>query len=180
MKRTFYQLHFGFLLSILIYIFFIVVGLYCISLSFVDKKIFLFFVGLIPTIIFSYNLIGVIYYRIIFFENKILITGELCNKKYRTQFKDEILYSDIDKIDIIYVNKNSNKKPLKEVSFNSLRPRLYFNFTLKNKDTKWVHISHFSKRQKEKMINIINNKANLNLSYNQLKKNDLSYYKRKK
>ena len=135
--------------------------------------------GLIPVFIFGYSLISIMYYRIVFLDDRILVTGEL--GKNCTQYKDEILYNDIKNISVIYANKNSKKEPIRNLSFSRLRPKLYFEFELKNGETKWVYISWFSKNQKNKILELINNKTGTTFNYQSLIKTDISnYHKNKK
>lgn len=177
MKKTFYQLHIGMFFSCLFCLLFIGLGIFFIVIEILNRAFILIPVGIFPIVLATGTLVGGLYYRIIFCEEKILVTGELpILGDGRTQFKDEILYSEIEQINAIYVNKDSRKRSLKATTMGALRPRLYFEFVMRNKKTKWVYVSYFSKKQREAMLKIINDKTGMNLSYDQLKIADLSLF----
>lgn len=109
--------------------------------------------------------------RIIFFDEKIYVSGEKYPKFLRAQYKDEILYSRIETIRIIYSCKSSKKKNLDSSPLGyQIQARTFFEFILNNRRKKWVHITYFSKKQRIKMIDIINEKTGLSLSYDQMLK----------
>ena len=130
--------------------------------------------------LFLFNLISLWHNRIIFHDDKIVITGHWIIKKQGLQFPDEIEYSEIKDIAIICANANSLKKRITSSGYSSLRPFIYYEITLKNNDTKWVYIECFSRNQRKRMLDIVNDKAGLNLSYKLLERKDYSIYKRKK
>lgn len=144
------------------------------------KSLILIVSGLFHVGLFSYALIYLWHNRIIFHDDKIVITGHWIIKKQGLQFPDEIEYSEIKDVAIICANANSLKKRITSSGYSSLRPFIYYEITLKNNDTKWVYIECFSKNQREKMLDIVNDKAGLNLSYELLERKDYSIYKRKK
>lgn len=179
MKKTFHQLHIINFFELLLYLFFIGGGVCLVLMSVIKENALMLIVGIVLIVLFTASWINTAYNRIIFYDNRMLVTGQLFGDD-RTQYKDEILYSDIEGIRVIYVIKNSKKESIKTISYVSLRPNLFFEFVLKNQKTKWVWISLYSKRQRDKMLKMINEKTGLNLCYDEIEKNDLSPYNLKK
>lgn len=136
--------------------------------------------GLGTALIAFWYIIELMQNKIIFKGEKIIVTGHGIKKKQGLQFPDEIEYTQIQDVAIICANANSKKKRIKNAGYSSLRPYTYYEITLKNGDTKWMYIEGFSKRQREKMLDIINEKVGLSLSYNQLERKDYSIFRRKK
>lgn len=125
---------------------------------------------------------------IILDDDKITIKGHYWlfekkkkQRKYIIQFPDEIKYSDIEDIAIIYADANSKKmKKYQGYSrYGSGKPYSYYEITLSNNKTKWIYLDCFSKKQREKMLNIINEKTGLDLSYETLERKKYSTYKKK-
>lgn len=126
-----------------------------------------------------------ILYRIEFYEDRLFTSGTkyivtFSDRKFRTQHKTEIFYADIESIGVLYVNKNSRKRTMPLNSTGGLRANLFYTFTLKNGKTKWLYISTFSKKQRLKMLDLINLYANTNFSYETMEKTDDSYFNFKK
>ena len=111
------------------------------------------------------------YNRIIFFDDKTIITGDKLDKDSKIQFRDEISYSQIKDLKFIISNRNSKKKSFPWYVRNGSAPKSYFEFEMENGKTKWVFIFYFSKKQRKEMIKIINEKTGLNLDYDVLYKN---------
>ena len=108
-------------------------------------------------------------YHIDFEDGIIKTDGErLTAKKFRVQFKLSIKITDITAIRVIKSNYNSLKKP--SVLYNKA-PATYFEFTLSNGKTKWLHIRHYSKKQRIKMINLINEELGTTYDYVEMYKN---------
>ena len=168
MKKVFYQNHIGFYIMTLLFFSLISVGIYVVVHGIILLEVPAVLSALMVSFLFSFIFISTAYYRVIFLEDRIHITGELGDKRTRTQFKDEIFYHDIENVRLVYVNKNSKKKSFSSPSYGNLRPRMYYEFILKNKQTKWVYISFFSKKTKNAMLAIINEKTGLNVSYEQM------------
>jgi hypothetical protein len=174
MKKTFFQLHIGVFFSALPLLIFGVLGLYAIILSFTDPeikelgKIFFPLAGLGIMIICAWSFYASFYHRIIFSDDKIIITGDKSTKDSKIQYKDEIVFSEIKDVKFIISSMNSKKKIS---SLLNSAPKSYFEFEMENGKSKWVYIFYFSKKQREEMIRIINEKAGLNLDYNVLYKN---------
>ena len=72
----------------------------------------------------------------------------------RFQFKLQIKTKDITAIRVIKSHYNSNKKPSSVLARTA--PITYFEFTLANGRTKWLDIYLFSKKQRIRMLDIIN------------------------
>ena len=174
MKKTFFQFGIGFIVYFLIHILFIGLAIYLIiyalEITNIVGRIFSIILASGVIVFFLISLISVAYYRIIFLDDKIYVSGELLNRDDRTQFKDSISYSQISNIQIVFASANSNKKNFSGFSRNHFYPRAFFELVLENGYTKWVYITYFSKKQRSKMIEIINEKTGLNLSYDQILK----------
>lgn len=137
-----------------------------------------FLSGIYAVYLFLYSLIYNVHNKVILTDDKIIITGHLIVKKQGLQFPDQIEYDDIQDVAIICANANSLKKRIKNAGYSSLRPYIYYEITLKNGDTKWMYIECFSRRQRKLILNTINDKADLHLSYDQLERKDFSIYKK--
>ena len=105
---------------------------------------------------------------------EIKVTGDKGAQNEKVQFEDEIIYSEISNIKIVLSEKNSQKNPIH--TFYNFTPRLYYEFLLKDGNTKWILIAPFSKKQRKEMLEIINSKTGKNFSYDSLEKEDLSIY----
>ena len=187
MKKKFLPLNIWHLIIYLICLFFIglgmhmiIVGLYTVIIYGQYKLLIFPISGLGTDIMFLYALIYNLHNRIIFDYEKIIITGHWIIKNEGLQFPDEIEYNEIKDVSIICANANSLKKRIRNAGYSSLRPFFFYEITLKNNETKWMYIECFSKRQRKLMLNIINDKAGLNLSYELLERKDFSIYKKNK
>lgn len=130
---------------------------------------------------FGFAIVNGWHNQIILYDDRIVVTGHIIIKKQGIQFPDEIQYSEIENVTLICANANSLKKRMKNANvYASLRALMYFEFTLKNGKTKWVFIEPFSKKQRVELLDMINVKAGLNLSYSLLEKKDLSIFKKRK
>ena len=137
--------------------------------------------GIVPIYIFFPPIIYLLHNRVIMEDEKIIVTGNRTAKKeHAFQYPDEIRYDEIKDISIICANANSQKKRIKNAGYSSLRPYFFFEVTLKNEETKWIYIECFSRSQRKKMLNIINEKTGLNFTYRGLERKDYSIYRRKK
>lgn len=178
MKKTFHQLHFfAFCFRAVCFAFF-AISVYMIIYNLVRNNFIGALVCLAPIIIFIDGYIFAFYNRMIFWEDRIEATGNFGKKDDKIQFPDEINYSDIENIKVIYVNKNSRKKTIRTYNLGNLQPKLYFEILLTTGKTKWLFISGYSKRQRNEMLRIINSKTGKNFVYSQLEKSDLSFYKK--
>ena len=182
MKKVFFQ--FGFNCAVFCFAsgFFVAIGMHCVLFSILNINnlagiVFICVVCGGMTIVIALKMIQVLWYRIVFFDEEILVSGDKCPKSSRVQYKDEILYSKIETIRIIYSSQSSKKKKIPMLSGAHSYPGTFFEFILNNRRKKWVHITYFSKKQRIKMIDIINEKTGLSLSYDQMLKE--SKYTRK-
>ena len=104
---------------------------------------------------FCWCLVASYAYYIDFEDGMIKTEGDrMLPPKLRLQFKQKIKIKDITAIRVIKSNYNSLKKS-SSVLYNKA-PATYFEFTLSNGRTKWLYIHTYSKKQRIKMINIIN------------------------
>lgn len=187
MKKTLLPLS---ILSVFVFLlcgFFVGSGIYVLVVGINDLIAKKFFGAIIEIIVGLYTinlcLYALVYYfhnRVVLYDDKIIVTGHLIEKKQGLQFSDEIRYDEIKDVAIICANANSLKKRIKNAGYSSLRPYTYFEILLKNDDTKWVYIECFTIRQRKLILSIINEKAGLNLSYGNLERKDFSIYRRRK
>ena len=178
MKKTFYQFSFYAFFLRFVVIALIIMGLYIIGES-ISRANILGLIGLLPLILGATSYYVMFYNRIIFLDEIIDITGDKGKDSERIQFKDEIAYSDISDIRLVYANLNSKKKRKPSPSLGNLQPNMFFEFVLINQKTKWVYVSVFSKKQRKEMLEIINSKTGKNFSYDTLEREDSSMYKKK-
>lgn len=144
----------------------------------------LFFLGLMYTaFLFAMTIVACLHNKVVFTDDKLIVTGTILSKRQTggIQFPDEVEYNDIQSVAIICVNANSKKKSIKTADvYSSLRPFVFYEITLKNGDTKWIYIECFSRRQRKRMLDTINQKTGLTLVYKDLERRDISIYKRNK
>ena len=182
MRKIYYQLHIGFILTTIFYV--IVVGgsITGVIMGIMDIKSYLPVIptGLFIAFYFAYAYFSIAYYRIILLDDRIHATGEFGNSEVKTQFKDDVYYCDIADIRLVYVNKNSKKKGFSGPSYGNMRPRMFFEFILNNGKTKWIHISYFSKKQKNEILSIVNRNTGLNASYDQMYEDLRKQFQRQK
>jgi len=186
MKKIFLPLHIWYIFYTLLFMFIIgcgvymvVIGIYILFTNVEFQSFILIFGGLYLIYLFGSATFNILHNKIILTDNKIIVTGPPTDKKDGLQFSDEIGYDEIQGVALIYANANSKKKRIKNAGYSSLRPFLYYEVTLKNDETKWIYIECFSKKQRKEILNTINDKTGLNLSYKQLERKDYSIYKRK-
>lgn len=179
MKKTFYQFHIQAFYIRIVHLIILACGIYVIPEGIVRGNIFSILVGLFPMFILLPSYYSIFHNRIIFRNDIIEITGNKGKINERLQLEDKVLYMDIEDIRLIYTNRNSQKKRPSSVHLGNLQPNMFFEFVLKNQETKWVSVSLFSKKQRKEMLEIINSKTGKNFSYDTLEKEDLSIYKKK-
>ena len=184
MKKTFYQnsavFWFGLFLEILGICSMIGLIVFGFMWAYGEYSIISIIIGFVVLICFICLLYAYLYNRVIFYEDRIFITGHKDNKKARVQFEEKIMFSEIETVNRLCSNKNSKKRTRNSNTTNDLRPYAYFEFVLKNGKTKWLCITYFSRKQRREMISIINEKTGLNLNYDKMVEEDLSYFARKK
>ena len=187
MKKTFFQLHPGFIfvLSLFFALFllgafaFVVVGTLLWEIITIEGFIItqllivsvLMAVNLFFIVLTVWQICAMVYYRIIFLDDKIIITGDKLDKDSKIQFKDEFVISEIKNVKFIISNRNSKRKTYHWYVRSGYATKSYFEFEMENGDKKWVFIFYFSKKQRKNMINIINEKTGLNIDYDILYKN---------
>ena len=172
MKKTFYQLGAPAFLLYALMLVFIALGIFllCTREDVYIHYIVDIFICLYFPVVCTYTLIAFGYNRIVFYEDRIVVTGNLGKKTWRTQYSDCIHYTDIVDVTIIVAcGKNSKKRNLKDRSVSNIRPTPFFEFLLKNGKTKWVCIYSFGIRQRKKMLQLINERSGLSLDYARLK-----------
>lgn len=186
MKKTIWPVHFGYVLTLLLLLAFLGAGvfttIYSINEIFANKNwdfVIYFICGVLTICLFLELIAYCLHNRVILTDEKIIITGHWDLKNSVVQHRDEISYSEIKGVAIICANANSKKKPNKG-GISPLRPFFYFEFTLVNEKTKWMYIECYSKRQRIKILETINSKTGLNLSYKQLERKDFSIYRKRK
>ena len=136
----------------------------------VDRQyglIFTIIIGLYGDFLWLWGIVCTIHNRIIFDERGITVTGDCRPKKHRIQFPLAVNYNDIQGIALVYSYLNSEKRRIKSVRY-GLGLLTYYELTLANGKTKWIHLNRFSKKQRKQMLEIINKKANLNISWEDL------------
>ena len=187
MKKTIFPLHLGQVVTILMSLFLAGFGIYMVAIGLHAlltynqyKSLVLIISGFVTMTLFSYVLIYILHNRIILKDEKIIITGHWILKNEGLQFPDEIVYDEIKNIAIICANANSLKRRIKRAGYSSLRPFIYYEVLLKNGESKWIYIECFSKKQRKIILNVINKKVGLNLSYDSLERKDYSIYKKNK
>ena len=106
---------------------------------------------------------------IIMHDDKLYVTGELYKWAEKVQFKDEIKYCDIENISITISSCNSLKKNPQRGFY---RPPqfIFFEILLNNGKTKWLHVSYFSNRQKQKILDSLGRKTGILKNYKEMLK----------
>ncbi len=173
----------GYFISVLFIglgIYIIVIGIQSISINQILKTILAIVVGSIVIYIFSKNIISNLYNRIILSSESIIVSGDLLSKNEKIQFFEEIKFAEIKDLAIIYTNANSMKVSRSYLGISNLKPLVYFEFMLKNGESKLIYIEGFSKKQRQLIVEIVNEKAELALSYDKLERKDYSIYRRNK
>ena len=128
-------------------------------------------IAFLCAVIFFVALILSFHNKIIFFEDKIVVTGEINEKGVKSQYKDEIFFKDIENIKIVVSrNQNSLKKwyPATENHYVVREKKPFFEFILKEQESKWVCVYDFSIKQRKEMLKIINERTGLNIDYDNI------------
>lgn len=116
--------------------------------------------------------------KVILLDDKMIITGNLGKKKEQIiQYPDEIYYADVTYVAIIVAIADSKKKPIKKSGYSGLRPFKFLEFTMRNGDTKWLYIESYSKKQRQTILDSINSRTMLELSYDSLEQKDYTFYR---
>ena len=184
MKKTFFTSNIGIWALLLICIIFLFLGVFAIvSTITTNLQPYILFLGcgiagIIISALWIYEIYCEIYNHVIFYDNKIIITGEKTPTNSRTQFQDEIIISQIKDVRIIISNKNSKKEHI-NLSSEKNEPRIpYFEFEMENGEKKWMLICFFSKKQLKEMLHILSEKTGKNFDYDELIKNRSDPYQK--
>lgn len=147
--------------------------IYSIVISYTVLDYIAVFIFSLPCVGVGFALIFLFLYKgVIFLEDKIIAKGSKSKNPYvAIQYEVEIYYKDILDVKIVISkNQNSLKKWYKQASgFSSTAyNKPFFNFILKDGETKWVWIELYSIKQRKKMLQIINEKTGLNIDYDDI------------
>lgn len=133
--------------------------------------------ALYSVILFSYTILCNIPNKIILNDEAIYVTGQKI--KGKIQHRGVINFSEIKDIKLIYTHTDSKGQKLKRDGVAvSMRAYFFLEFLLKNGLSKRIYIEIYSIRQRKQLLRIINEKANLDFSYDQLERKDDSMFKR--
>ena len=173
MKKTYYQFGPMLLPLNLLRIAFFTLGIALLAhgIAGVEKDSELYIiVGMLTALFCGFSYFADMYNRIILTDTAIEITGQYLPDYFRTQFHDEVLYSDIVSVTLVQSTKGSKKKrvPNDQGGRNISTIYTYYQIELKNGRKKWFGITFFSKRQRMEMLSIINQKTGLTSSYEAL------------
>ena len=160
----------------------IYLGIETILSSDILRGIIMALIGAFPVGLFGFAMVNYLHNHIILFDDKIVVKGDFIITKDTIQYPVEIKYNEIENVALISVNAtNSLKKRLRTANaYASIAPLLYFEVTLKSGKTEWIFIRCFSKKQRVKILDMVNTKAGLNLSYSLLEEKDFSVFGKKK
>lgn len=135
------------------------------------------YILIIPTIatLLSFSLFFYIFLcnipnKIILSTDKIIVTGQ--KNKGKVQYREIVEYCKIRDIKLLCGCIDSQGHYLKNKGIASMRPHVFYEFILQDGSSKLVYIEIYSIRQRKKILKIINEKANLNLTYKHLQKID--------
>ena len=174
MKKTFFALSFSYIIWEIICLAILGLGFFCLiteildeNLSFADIFTFEFLAIIAVIVIFVVVLICLILFRAIFYDKEIVVLGEIIGGKNRIQFSEQISYNEIAYINLLKsLNNCKNKTMRREVMQVTVPEKLYLEFVLKSGTIKRLWIDPFSKKQRQKMLDIINEKIGSNYNYN--------------
>ena len=171
MKKTFYQIGAMLLPLNLLRFTFVGIGIFVIVAGIAEGEGALAItVGFPWVLCWCFHYFADMYNRIVFTNEKVLITGQLFPAFCKRQFRDEVLYTDIANISLVRSTKGSKKKrvPNDRGGRSVGTIYTYMQFELKSGRKKWYGITFFSKRQRLQMLDILNQKTGLTRSYEQL------------
>ena len=113
-------------------------------------------VGIFGTIMWLVCSILHSYYRIVVTDTLIYCTEDIANTKVqRVQFKEEIKYQDIVKINIVGDTTNSKFKRIETFALKSNVIKKYLEFELLDGSKKRIWIDYYTRNQVVKMLGII-------------------------
>ena len=184
MKKKIYPIGFLYFLTMLLFLIVVLVSLYVAVLCAYKLFTLKAYVLIIPiaatlfsAILFGYIFICNISNKMILNNEGIAITGQKI--KGRIQHKEFVSFCEIKNVKLICAHIDSKGQLLNNKGIASMRPHIFFEFELNNETSKLIYIEIYSVKQRKKILEIINQMANLNFSYNNLEKSDRSMFRRK-
>ncbi len=185
MKKKIYPISFLYIVTMSLFLIISLVSLYTTIICSYKLFIFKAYVLIIPitatlfsTILFWYVFVCNICNKMILNNEGIAITGQ--KMKNPIQHKEFISFLEIKNVKLICAHIDSKGKRLNITGIASSRPHIFFEFELQNESLKRIYIEIYSLRQRKQMLDIINKKTGLALSYDKLERKDYSIYRRNK
>ncbi|MBO5954760.1 MAG: hypothetical protein J6Q13_02180, partial [Clostridia bacterium] len=157
MKKTFIRANCAWITLNLLFLPALIGGIYLIIDYLVNhSSLEYLIVGILGTVMWSVGLILNNYYRIVVTETLIYCTEDIANTKVqRVQFKEEIKYQDIVKINIVGDTTNSKFKRIETFALKSNVIKKYFEFELIDGSKKRIWIDYYTRKQVIKILMII-------------------------
>lgn len=152
-KIIFYRLSIIFIICLTIISLIPLSALYLII--FHKLSVFEYFISILAILLFGYELIRLIKFRIVLNENYIYANSDGLLLRERVQYETQINYSDVVNIDVIKSEKNSLGKNIKKRWISSNVKKTYLRFKLKNGNYNYICVSYYSKKQVSKLLNEI-------------------------
>ena len=128
----------------------------------------MYVIGIVVIAIMLFQIVRICFHRVMFSETEIRVPNDKLEKAARIQYETVIPYAEIVDIRLIASSNDSRNKPITARTPNSLSPKTYFEFLMSSGEKKRVFILYFSKKQREKMLSIINEKTGSCYQYDQL------------
>ena len=185
MRKTIYPASLLYCTTMLFFSAITIISLYAIMLCAYKMYLLKALVLIIPVLaalngamLFGYIVICNIPNRMILTDKCITVTGQ--KMKSKIQHRETVDLAEIRNIRMILAHIDSKGKPLKVEGIASMRSHVFFEFELQNNTSKLVYIEIYSVRQRKKIIDFINDAANLNLSYGNLERSDQSIFRKRK
>ena len=128
--------------------------------------IFLLIIYLVAFAVYFNEFLRIALCRIKIYEEKMIATGDkdIFNKPL-VQYREEVKFQEIVAVRVILSSLNSKKTHIDPFP----RPRIdniFFEIENVNHENIWICINYFSKKQRQKMLDIINEKIGSNYNYN--------------
>ena len=110
-----------------------------------------------------------IIYYLIFYEDNIMISGEIPILGGKNQYKDEIEYAYIINIRLVYAFEDSRKQKINTFARRgAFRANEFIELVQSDHKTNRLLVNFFTSKQKQKMLNIIGEKTGIYKDYKQL------------
>lgn len=116
---------------------------------------FEYIIAILAILLFGYQLIRLIKFRIVLNENHIYANSDGLTLRERIQYETRINYSDISNVDIIKSENNSLGKKIRKRWISSNVKKNYLRFKLRNGSYNYICIDYYSKKQVSKLLNEI-------------------------